>query len=217
MGEHCQIPCSKRCRNGGKCVPPTREDASTQEEMCACAKAVVDGNPYAGINCEYGATQTCMTLGSESKHSFCTNDGQCVEIVMDNEKHVPCNCPEGYVGDKCEYAVGRVPSSYINATSAAASAASAMEQQQQQQQQAANQSVIFFAVIVAMGAMIIIVILGMIVRAYRRKREYQRQEQEARRATEDLSMVPMRSRRRREGGGDDDDDDGADEEEDTII
>lgn len=144
-----------------------------------------------------------MTLGSESKHSFCTNGGQCVEIVGDNEAHVPCDCPDGYVGDKCEYMIGNVPSSYSNSTwYDSSSSESSMEQQQQQQSE--NQSVIFFAVIVAMGAMIIIVILGMVVRAYKRKREARRQEREARRATEDLSMVPMRDRRR-------------DEEEDGII
>ncbi len=218
VGEHCQIPCAKQCRNGGKCVPPTNTDATTQEETCACAKAVVDGNPYAGIRCEYGATQSCMTLGSESKHSFCTNGGQCAEIVGDNEAHVPCDCPEGYVGDKCEYLIGRVPSWYSNSTSSAASssssssAASMEQQQQQQQQQSENQSVIFFAVVVAMGSMILIVILVMVVRSYRRKREDRRQEREARRATEDLSMVPMRDRRRE--GGDDDD---VEEEEDGII
>ena len=174
VGEHCQIPCSKQCRNGGKCVPPSNTDATTQEETCACDKAVVDGNPYAGIHCEYGATQSCMTLGSESKHSFCTNGGECAEIVGDNEAHVPCDCPEGYVGDKCEYLIGRVPSWYSNSTSSASSAAAAASMEQQQQSE--NQSVIFFAVLVAMGAMILIIILAMVVRSYRRKREDQRQE-----------------------------------------
>jgi hypothetical protein len=166
----------------------------------------VDGNPYAGIHCEYGATQSCMTLGSESKHSFCTNGGECVEIVGDNEEHVPCSCTEGYTGDKCEYLVGNVPSSYTNSSSTAAASAMAMEQQQKSESVQSHQSVIFFAIIVAMGAMILLVILGMIMRSYTRNREAKRQEREARRATEDFTMVPMREN-----------DDADEEEEDGII
>jgi len=45
----------------------------------------VDGNPFAGLTCEYGATKSCMALGSDSKHSFCTNNGECNDIVGDNE------------------------------------------------------------------------------------------------------------------------------------
>ena len=45
----------------------------------------MDGNPFAGLACEYGATKSCMTLGSDSKHSFCTNGGECNDIVGDNE------------------------------------------------------------------------------------------------------------------------------------
>ena len=83
IGLHCEIPCAKQCENGGKCVPAQEE--TDGEETCSCTKAVVDGNPFAGLACEYGATKSCMTLGSSSKHSFCTNGGQCNDIVGDNE------------------------------------------------------------------------------------------------------------------------------------
>ena len=60
--------------------------SENNQEFCSCSKAVVDGNPFAGLLCEYGASKSCMTLGSESKHSFCTNDGECQDIVGDNEE-----------------------------------------------------------------------------------------------------------------------------------
>ncbi|KAL7479538.1 hypothetical protein ACHAW6_006129 [Cyclotella cf. meneghiniana] len=108
VGEHCEIPCSKECQNGGKCVPA--QEGSGFEETCSCTKAVVDGNPFAGLTCEYGATKSCMTLGSDSKHSFCTNGGECQDIVGDNELHKDCICDDGFKGPHCEYLSGTAPS-----------------------------------------------------------------------------------------------------------
>eukprot|EP01083_Nonionella_stella_P229548 812370_1 len=103
IGEHCEVPCSKECENGGKCLPAT--ESMYGVEFCSCSKAVVDGNPFAGLLCEFGATKSCMMLGSESKHSFCTNGGECIDIVGDNEQHKDCICLEGYEGPHCEFVV----------------------------------------------------------------------------------------------------------------
>merc|ERR1711966_170528 len=101
VGEHCELPCSIECQNGGKCV--VSEEKGEDGEHCSCSKAVVDGNPFVGLRCEFGATKSCMALGSESKHSFCTNGGDCQDIVSSNEQHKDCICEAGFEGPHCEY------------------------------------------------------------------------------------------------------------------
>jgi len=97
------LPCSLDCQNGGRCI--LAQDNNNEEESCNCTKAVVYGNPYAGLLCEYSATRSCMTMGSESKHSFCTNNGECSMNVGDNEQHKDCICTAGFEGSHCEYNV----------------------------------------------------------------------------------------------------------------
>ena len=93
-------PCRIECLNGGLCMPAGVDYPTA--DYCNCTTAVVDGNPHAGERCEYPATKSCMTLGSETKHSFCTNGGECVAIVEDYSFHQGCVCPVGWVGAKCE-------------------------------------------------------------------------------------------------------------------
>ena len=70
--------------------------------------AVVDGVPHAGERCEYRATRLCMTLGSEAKHSFCTNEGECISNVGDKGFHQGCVCPVGWAGKKCELTIASI-------------------------------------------------------------------------------------------------------------
>ncbi|KAL3810867.1 hypothetical protein ACHAXA_003389 [Cyclostephanos tholiformis] len=196
IGEHCDLPCSKECENGGKCVPaPEGEEGGS--ETCSCTKAVVDGNPYAGLRCEYGATKSCMTLGSISKHSFCTNGGDCADIVLDNEMHVDCICPEGYEGPHCEYLAGEAPnggmgsgstssSSSSTATTVAGAALASTGESASERRLDAT----VFVLIIAFAAFIGMLLLAFFVRARRRRTEAKRRERQAREETEEFSMIP---------------------------
>lgn len=178
IGQHCELPCSVECQNGGKCLPAEDEDIG--EERCSCSKAVVDGNPFVGLRCEFGATKSCMTLGSESKHSFCTNAGACQDIVGDNEQHKDCICEAEFEGPHCEYAVGTAPKIVAGATAATSHA-----------QVSSTPDVVIFAMIFVVAALIGVLLLAFGVRARRRRLE---REKEALEATEELSMIPTHNK-----------------------
>lgn len=177
MGERCDVKCSKDCENGGKCIPanePTEDRGGRRvEETCSCTKAVVDGNPYAGLACEYGATKSCMTLGSVSKHSFCVNGGECAYIVLDNEQHVPCVCGEGFEGPHCEYLTGKAPS-FLSAASLASGG---------------KADLIVFMLFAAIATVVGGLLIAFFLRGRQRRMEERRQEREARRATQEFAMV----------------------------
>ncbi|KAL3803019.1 hypothetical protein HJC23_011642 [Cyclotella cryptica] len=178
VGDHCEIPCSKKCLNGGKCVP-AQEDSGV-EETCSCTKAVVDGNPFAGLTCEYGATKSCMTLGSDSKHSFCTNGGECQDIVGDNELHKDCICPDGFEGPHCEYISGTKPS-FLTSNSNGANYSS----------ESPLSNSILYALMAGVCILIGFILLSFFVRARRRRAEAVKKERELQRATEELAMVQL--------------------------
>ncbi|EJK72105.1 hypothetical protein THAOC_06396 [Thalassiosira oceanica] len=98
-------PCRIDCLNGGLCMPAGVDYDYPKADYCNCTTAVVGGNPHAGERCEHPATASCMALGSETKHSFCTHGGECVSIVEDHDFHQGCVCPVGWGGAKCELAL----------------------------------------------------------------------------------------------------------------
>jgi hypothetical protein len=187
------VPCSKRCENGGKCVPASEEDEGGSE-TCSCTKAVVDGNPYAGLRCEYGATKSCMTLGSLSKHSFCTNGGDCADIVLDNQLHVDCICPTGYEGSHCEYLEGGEGAPPTPTTAASSSTTATVSGAEMASTDGSSSSSrvdkIVFVLVIAFAAVIAMLLLAFVVRARRRRAEAKRRERQAREATEEFSMIP---------------------------
>mmetsp|Transcript_14567 Transcript_14567/g.31671 ORF Transcript_14567/g.31671 Transcript_14567/m.31671 type:complete len:277 (-) Transcript_14567:112-942(-) len=187
IGEHCEVACSKECENGGKCLPA--QESETGAESCSCSKAIVDGNPFAGLTCEYGATKSCMTLGSESKHSFCANGGNCQDIIGDNEQHKDCICKDGFEGSHCEYILGMTP--MIVAGASAANDGSANHPQSNSE----TSDMIVFIMSVVIAALIGVLLLAFGVRARKRRSEAKRREREAREATEDLSMIPTHNER----------------------
>lgn len=190
IGEHCDVPCSKSCENGGKCVPAPSSSSSgggAGEESCSCTKAVVDGNPYAGLRCEYGATKSCMTLGSSSKHSFCVNGGECADIVLDNEQHADCVCPGGFEGPHCEYLAGEAPAGSMASTTTVSGAALASTDGSTQSREI---DAVVFILIVVIAAVIGVLLLAFFVRGRRRRSDAKRMERQAREATKEFSMVP---------------------------
>ncbi|KAL3790744.1 hypothetical protein HJC23_010023 [Cyclotella cryptica] len=146
------------------------------EETCSCTKAVVDGNPFAGLTCEYGATKSCMTLGSDSKHSFCTNGGECQDIVGDNELHKDCICPDGFEGPHCEYISGTKPS-FLTSNSNGANYSS--------------ESPLSNSILYALMAGVCILIDSSFVILCARRAEAVKKERELQRATEELAMVQL--------------------------
>eukprot|EP00578_Thalassiosira_sp_NH16_P016220 CAMPEP_0181126876 /NCGR_PEP_ID=MMETSP1071-20121207/27879_1 /TAXON_ID=35127 /ORGANISM="Thalassiosira sp., Strain NH16" /LENGTH=290 /DNA_ID=CAMNT_0023212539 /DNA_START=15 /DNA_END=887 /DNA_ORIENTATION=+ len=198
IGEHCDVPCSMECKNGGKCLPAT-EGSEYGVETCSCSKAVVDGNPYAGLACEFGATKSCMTLGSSSKHSFCTNGGDCRDIVNDNEQHRDCICEEGFEGSHCEYVAGSAPSAgAAGATDGsygrAAGAAGATDGSYGLAPSAsATSDMIVYIMIVVIAALIGMLLLAFGFRAQSRRAEAKQKEREIQAAKEELSMIPTRN------------------------
>mmetsp|Transcript_1503 Transcript_1503/g.2266 ORF Transcript_1503/g.2266 Transcript_1503/m.2266 type:complete len:256 (-) Transcript_1503:212-979(-) len=192
IGEHCDVPCSLQCRNGGKCQPASNEDeqgngdsgGNGRGESCSCSKAVVDGNPFAGLTCEYGATKSCMMLESASKHSFCTNGGECQDIVGDNEQHKDCICEGGFEGPHCEYIVGTAPSKQLVA------GASGAENGAYHPQANSTSNVVVYAMILVIVVLIGVLLLAFGARARKRRADAKQREKQVREATEDLSMIP---------------------------
>lgn len=191
VGQHCEMKCSKKCLHGGKCVPSTEDGGG---DTCSCTKAVVDGNPYAGLECEFGATKSCMVLGSESKHSFCTNGGECGDFVTDNQLHVDCVCDEGFEGAHCEFIAGTgtgtdpITTTTSPETTAAAAAAKGQITNNAAASNGALSPVVVYVFTGALISSICLIIAAFFIRAKRRAKE-QRQELELREATEELAMV----------------------------
>jgi len=63
------------------------------------------------LRCEHKATVYCVSEGI-SKHSFCTNNGICIEIIGPDSAHMGCECPEGYEGSSCQFVKGTKPPGY---------------------------------------------------------------------------------------------------------
>ena len=166
-------------------MPATEEGG---EDTCSCTKAVVDGNPYAGLLCEFGATKSCMVMGSESKHSFCTNGGECGDFVTDNELHVNCVCDEGFEGAHCEFIAGTEPTTPVAAPTTTTPAAAAKGQATNAASASVLSPVVVYVFIGALVASICLIIAAFFIRAKRRADD-QRKELELREATEELAMV----------------------------
>lgn len=62
---------------------------------------------YEGLYCEHEATHFCDGKdGSISASAFCTNGGTC---LGDSKSGFICDCPQGYIGDHCQFISGSMP------------------------------------------------------------------------------------------------------------
>lgn len=75
---------------------------------CDCDEVVFESR-YEGLYCEHKAEVYCISDLSTSKHSFCTNGGECVDFVGPNELHKGCKCPSNYEGSFCQFVKGTKP------------------------------------------------------------------------------------------------------------
>jgi len=80
--------------------------------VCDCEFAGVEDAdqsmilPYAGLQCEYPASDLCNT--GPPYTSFCANNGTCIggNNAIPGDVHMGCFCTDDYVGDYCEYRNG---------------------------------------------------------------------------------------------------------------
>jgi len=99
-GDHCEttiVVCGtneRHCFNGGECVK--ENDLWT----CDCTSNFTAVSKDAGKSCQYEAATYCADPG-DSKHSFCTNNGECKSVIEEGG-HPGCDCFNGFSGNFCE-------------------------------------------------------------------------------------------------------------------
>jgi hypothetical protein len=95
-GEQCG---ANYCHYGGKCFEIQIEDGSL-EHICDCTHAYTESTYYAGQFCQHPSTAFCTGINDLNGRQFCVNGGECPR-----ERHLPCICPEGYLGPRCAFQV----------------------------------------------------------------------------------------------------------------
>jgi len=87
------------CQNKGQCA---REG---EEYTCDCNTEDSSDASYAGVHCENRATTYCVGPGA-SKEFFCTNEGECKEVILVGvTTHPGCICNPEHKGEYCELQV----------------------------------------------------------------------------------------------------------------
>mmetsp|Transcript_19208 Transcript_19208/g.27351 ORF Transcript_19208/g.27351 Transcript_19208/m.27351 type:complete len:261 (-) Transcript_19208:293-1075(-) len=94
------------CENGG-----IKGQIGLGPTGCLCNNSSSTYNAaYAGLRCEYIATDYCVFGLPVSVVAFCVNYGICNDIIIDQSKgHPGCQCPPQFEGPHCEYARGTTP------------------------------------------------------------------------------------------------------------
>lgn len=116
LGSSCDIPfvtCNdgKRCFNNSKCVLSKKKDPITKnnnkypngEYLCDCSYAKTKESQFAGLECEHSDTAICETVKDGLGSKFCTNGGQCLDMIQYGQVHGGCACPDDFVGAHCQY------------------------------------------------------------------------------------------------------------------
>ena len=115
-GPDCSVPFEvcpdgdRQCFNGSECVRNNEKNAVTKKYgyHCDCSKAF-GVSSYAGLQCEYSATQVCEFGQSKSTYAFCTNGGTCKDTVVRGQAHPGCDCGNDFEGQHCQYLRGTAP------------------------------------------------------------------------------------------------------------
>ena len=115
-GPDCSVPFKKcldgerECFNGSECVRNNERDSKTQQYKYHCdCSAAFDRSSFAGIQCEYAATKICEKSVSVSNYAFCTNGGECLDLVSRGQPHAGCKCGPDFEGRHCQYLKGTAP------------------------------------------------------------------------------------------------------------
>uniref|UniRef100_A0A7S1ZKN3 EGF-like domain-containing protein n=1 Tax=Ditylum brightwellii TaxID=49249 RepID=A0A7S1ZKN3_9STRA len=95
------------CLNGSMCV---EIDGDEGNYFCDCDIAFdKNGAAHEGLKCQHKATKYCTYDIAVSKHSFCTNGGDCIAEVSQTEAHMGCRCGDNYEGEHCQFVTGTRP------------------------------------------------------------------------------------------------------------
>lgn len=95
------------CQAGSPCV---LSNDRNKYQYCDCHQAY-SVSAFAGLDCDFSASEYCTDDKSISFIAFCTNGGQCKSYISDDthQGHPGCDCSYGFTGDHCEYLDGMVP------------------------------------------------------------------------------------------------------------
>lgn len=111
------------CLNGGKCVEKeiyaesSGSGPASVQWRCDCRYATGNAEAYAGTQCEFPSTQSCLVGGAESDYAFCVNGGDCIREIVRGQDHPGCtNCPN-FEGRHCQYEKGKAPPEELRAAS----------------------------------------------------------------------------------------------------
>jgi hypothetical protein len=81
---------------------------------CDCSSTASHGpapSYYAGLHCEYPATDYCKKKDGIKKPAFCVNHGVCQADPLEG-----CVCPKGFYGSSCEFKHERKPRRALDAS-----------------------------------------------------------------------------------------------------
>lgn len=106
--EHRAITCgvsASFCFHNSQCVsatpPPGSSSSNTQQQkVCDCSTAHNETHSFAGLGCQFKATEFCTKKVGVNGHQFCTNHGKCNET---GDGIFKCECPKGWRGPHCEF------------------------------------------------------------------------------------------------------------------
>lgn len=99
---------SHTCFSGAECAKERSGFGETYFRCeCDVANSYMDQNEYASRYCEHIATTFCggeqHKGNGERSGSYCTNGGKCKAKASSDQKHVGCECLEGFEGDHCQF------------------------------------------------------------------------------------------------------------------
>jgi len=100
-GQFCEVssePCGEGlCFHGALCILSVLNNPDSRQ--CDCRFSNTADKSYAGLSCQYEATQYCDNEADGlNGNLFCVNDGTCQQ-----DAYKGCVCSEGYRGFSCEF------------------------------------------------------------------------------------------------------------------
>jgi hypothetical protein len=123
-GPNCNIPyvtCpdnKRRCFNNAKCIKEKDSFTENYTYNCECPAASPNPNPnpkrFAGVECEHSETVTCSRVQDEYGSKFCTNGGQCFDMMINGELRGGCSCAYDFIGAQCQYLREDVPGGLVD-------------------------------------------------------------------------------------------------------
>ena len=126
--QQCGTNSGKYCLNGGTCHVSYKHNDGSMDYVCDCSTAYDNDHIYDGPICQYQSTSLCVDDNTiyETLQGvpYCVNNGIC---NIQNMKHGPCTCPNGYTGAHCEFEIIHKPNPTTGNGAGAASGTAAVD------------------------------------------------------------------------------------------